>query len=157
MRRCSGCTVDASGAPCLSRALAIWSTICAFSVKLVASMNMFNLAPTDRGTENRGFTLVELLVVIAITGILAGLLLPALSKAKAHARSAACKNHLSQIGRAMAMYVGEFNRYPPLFSEANDSSPFGTWADKLKPFNPLSWTNSSWHCPTYIANRGVVK
>jgi len=60
---------------------------------------------TRHGTP--AFTLVEMLVVIAVIAILAGLLLPALAKAKETAKSAKCMSNLHQIFVAMSMYVDE--------------------------------------------------
>src|SRR5207249_898349 len=61
----------------------------------------------------RAFTLVELLVVIAIIGILAALLLPALTKAAARSRSIACVNHLKQLQTCWQMYVGDHSDFVP--------------------------------------------
>jgi len=72
------------------------------------------MAGKDRQHPGSGFTLVELLVVVAIIAVLAALLLPALSRAKAAAQATRCRSNLRQQGLALTFYVSDHRVYPPL-------------------------------------------
>src|SRR6476620_9166714 len=87
----------------------------------------------------RAFTLIGLLVVVAIIAILAGMLLPALGRAKTKAITARCVSNLRQLGITMAMYTSDSQDRFPFSGRA---WPFMPFVDLLKLLDPYISTNN---------------
>ena len=113
---------------------------------------------SHRFAVQRAFTLLELLAVIAITGILAGLLLPVVSKAKEAGRGTACLSNLHQIGLALQLYVDDHQNRLPLMHDrprpsATNSPPTTNGLATLHPPPEVVLTNyvgaeRIWRCPS---------
>jgi prepilin-type N-terminal cleavage/methylation domain-containing protein/prepilin-type processing-associated H-X9-DG protein len=98
-----------------------------------------------RQPDRYGFTLVELLVVIAITAVLAALLFPVFSAARAKARESACASNLRQLHLAMEMYLQDHDEVFPVSYVAAVAGPYLSWREAIDPYVRNS---SVFECPS---------
>jgi prepilin-type N-terminal cleavage/methylation domain-containing protein/prepilin-type processing-associated H-X9-DG protein len=103
-------------------------------------------------SDRSAFTLVELLAVSAVVGVVASLLLPAVSTAKARASARHCSNNVREMGMALTLYQNDWNQFP--FQGIDDESYyFGTgsnyWFHALHNYTDSAWGRGIMRCPAY--------
>jgi prepilin-type N-terminal cleavage/methylation domain-containing protein/prepilin-type processing-associated H-X9-DG protein len=121
------------------------------SVITNATHFMKPLVSVPTGLLRRAFTLIELLVVIAIIAILAGMLLPALGKAKDKAKSTSCLSMMKQWALAQTLYASDYDDKMPR-DGMGSAGTYGVTGASGNPSDNAAWFNL---LPHYMSGRGL--
>jgi type II secretion system protein G len=111
--------------------------------------------------DQRGFTLLEMMVVVAIIAILAAILIPNFTRARAQAQTSACMGNVKIIATALELYFTDHQQYPAATGSNVDSAFVATMAGYLSqvPVDPAAGTSTSYYQITTTqasSNNGVA-
>jgi prepilin-type N-terminal cleavage/methylation domain-containing protein/prepilin-type processing-associated H-X9-DG protein len=104
-----------------------------------------------RSKRTRGFTLIELLVVVGIIGVLVGILLPTISRARKQARQVACLSNMRQLTQMLMMYVNQSKGSLP-YEDWSGGPDTAAWFSRVSqvsgvPITTKDQENTVWTCP----------
>ncbi|HVC94394.1 MAG TPA: DUF1559 domain-containing protein [Pirellulales bacterium] len=96
--------------------------------------------PAPRGSSGSGASVIVIVAIVVgfggllVAGVLAALLIPAVSAAREAARRSSCNNHIKQIGLAMQEYADQYKMFPPAYTVDADGKPMHSWRVLLLPY-----------------------
>jgi len=100
--------------------------------------------------HQKAFTIIELYVTVSIIAIIASLILPSLSRAKARAASIDCVNNQRQMGVAMHLYAADTEFFPSECYLTSDPVKRAVyWFDGLRTYTSSTWGSNVTKCPSY--------